>query len=182
MHYIKGKTIDASIWGKMVSFGKSVHLNIATEPLEIASFINHIEDTLNQPVRVKLPKVDVVKDSRVIQRLDRDLARSILRTQEEPEINIEEFTMSGVDFIFSGNYEYSLYLKGESAEAVRLNELSLESLSSFLRSNNINLLEEINNLRVKVHHEYGRDHAKPIKFYLDFIEEEDYSGPEKLDR
>lgn len=173
MHYIKAKTIDTSIWGGMVSFGTSVHLNIAKEPLEIASFINHIEDVLRQPIRVKLPKVDIVKDSNVTQRLDRVLARAILRTREDPGINIEEFTMSGVDFIFSDTYEYSLYLKGKSDEAVRLNELSLESLINFLKNNSINLEEEINNLKVKVHNEYGRDHTKPLKFYLDFIKEDE---------
>ena len=101
MHYIKAKTIDTSIWGGMVSFGTSVHLNIAKEPLEIASFINHIEDVLRQPIRVKLPKVDIVKDSNVTQRLDRVLARAILRTREDPGINIEEFTMSTVRTILN---------------------------------------------------------------------------------
>jgi len=173
MHYIKAKTIDASIWGSMVSFGTSVHLNIPKEPLEIADFINHIEDVLRQPIRVKLPKVDVVKDSNVIQHLDRVLARSILRTREDSSVNIEEFTMSGVDFIFSDTHEYSLYLKGKSDEAVRLSELSLDSLIDFLRNNSINLEEEINDLKVKVHNEYGRDHTKPLKFYLDFIKEDE---------
>ncbi|WP_008318910.1 DUF6119 family protein [Leptolyngbya sp. PCC 6406] len=173
MHYIKGKTIDSATWGKMVSFGKSVHLNIAKQPLEIPTFINNIEDVLRQPIRVRLPKVDIVKNNRTIQRLDRILARAILRTPEDPGINIEEFTMSGVDFIFADSYEYSLYLKGGSDEAVRLNELNLESLITFLRDNGINLEEEINNLKVKVHNEYGRDHTKTLKFYLDFIEEDE---------
>lgn len=173
MHYIKGKTIDPITWGRMVSFGTSVHLNISKEPLEIANFINHIEDVLRQEIRVKLPKVDVVKDSTVIQRLDRFLARSILRTREDSSINIEEFTMSGVDFIFSDTHEYSLYLKGKSDEAVRLSELSLDSLIDFLRSNSINLEEKINDLKVKIHNEYGRDHTKPLKFYLDFIKEDE---------
>ena len=79
--------------------------------------------------------------------------------------------MSGVDFIFSDSEEYSLYLKGRSIEAVHLNELSIESLIQFLRDNNINLGQEINNLKVKVHNEFGRSHTKPLKFYLDFIEE-----------
>lgn len=173
MHYIKGKTIDSATWGKMVSFGKSVHLNIAKQPLEIPTFINDIENVLSQPIRVKLPKVDIVKDSRIIQRLDGILARVILRTQEDSGINVEEFTMSGVDFIFADSYEYSLYLKGKSDEAVRLDELNLESLVTFVRDHGINLEEEINNLKVKVHNEYGRDHTKPLKFYLDFIKEDE---------
>lgn len=173
MHYVKAKTIEASIWGSMVHFGTSVNLNIAKEPLEIASFINYIENILRQPVRVKLPKVDRVKDSGEIQRLDRILAKSILRNREDSGINIEEFTMSGVELIFADTCEYSLYLKGKSDEAVHLNELSMESLINFLRSNNINLEKEINNLKVKVHSEYGRSHTKPLKFYLDFIKEDE---------
>ncbi len=43
----------------------------------------------------------------------------------------------------------------------------------FLRNNRINLEEQINNLKVKVHSEYGRDHTKPLKFYLDFIKEDE---------
>lgn len=173
MHYIKGKTIDSDIWGRMVSFGTSVHLNIAKKPLEITNFINYIEDVLKQPIRVKLPKVDIVKDGSVIQHLDKVLARAILKTQQDPEINIEEFTMSGIDFIFSDSYEYSLYLKGKSDEAVLLNELNIKSLISFVRNNNINLEEKINDLKVKIHNEYGRDHTKPLKFYLDFIKEDE---------
>ncbi len=172
MHYIKAKTINKNIWGEMVSFGTSVHLNIAKEPHEIASLINNIEDVLRQPTRVKLPKVDIVKDSNEIQRLDKVLARAILNSGNS-EINIEEFSMSGVDFIFADSYEYSLYLKWKSDEAVRLNELSIRSLIDFLRSNRINLEEQINNLKVKVHNEYGRDHTKPLKFYLDFIQEDE---------
>jgi uncharacterized protein (TIGR04141 family) len=172
MHFIKAKTIDESIWGGMVSFGTSVLLNIAKEPLEIASFINHIEDVLRQPIKVKLPKVEIVKDKNVTQRLDRVLASAILEIGEDPGINIEEFTMSGVYFIFSDASEYSLYVKGKSDEAVRLDELSLKSLISFLNKNSINLEEEINNLKVKVRNEYGRDYTKPLKFYLDFIEDE----------
>jgi uncharacterized protein (TIGR04141 family) len=173
MHYIKAKTIDASIWGRMVSFGISVHLNIPKEPLEIADFINYVEDVLRHPIRFKLPKVYIVKDSSVIQHLDRILARSILRTRENSSLNVEEFIMSGVDFIFSDTYEYSLYLKGKSDEATRSSQLSLDFLIDFLRSNNINLEEKINDLKVKVHNEYGRDHTKPLKFYLDFINEDE---------
>lgn len=173
MHYIKGKTIDSAIWGEMVSFGTSVHLNITKEPLEIATLIAHIENVLREPTRVKLPKVDIVKDSSIIQRLDGVLARAILINQEDSGINTEEFTMSGIDFIFAESYEYSLYLKGKSDEAVRLNELSLKALVAFLKSNNINLEKEINNLKVKVHSEYGGDHTKSLKFYLDFIKEDE---------
>jgi uncharacterized protein (TIGR04141 family) len=172
MHYIKAKTIDPITWGKTVSFGTSVHLNLAKEPLEIASFIHHIEDILQQPLLVKLPKVDIIKDIREIQRLDRFLVGEILRNQEDSGMTIEEFTMSGIDFIFSDNCEYSIYLKGKGNEAIRLNELNLTSLINFLKSHNIKLEDELNNLKIKVHNEYGRNHTKPMKFYLDCIEEE----------
>lgn len=172
MHYIKAKTIDPITWGKTVSFGTSVHLSLVQKPLEIASLIHHIENVLQQPILVKLPKVDVIKDSREIQRLDRFLAKEILRNQEDSGMTIEEFTMSVVDFIFSDNCEYSIYLKGKSNEATRLNELNLTSLINFLKNQNINLEDRLNDLKIKVHSESGRDHTKPMKFYLDCIEED----------
>ena len=92
MHYIKGKTIAPATWGRTVSFGKSVHLKIAIQPLEISGFINHIEDVLRQPTRVKLPKVVVINDNRTKRNLDQLLARKILSSQEQSGINIEEFT------------------------------------------------------------------------------------------
>ncbi|MEM8611628.1 MAG: DUF6119 family protein [Cyanobacteria bacterium P01_H01_bin.105] len=173
MHYIKGKTIDTSIWGKAVSFGKSVHLNIAKQPLEFPDFLSYIEDVLQESIRVRLPKVDIVKDSHITQELDRTLARAIVGTQSDSGINVEEFTMSGIDFIFLDSYEYSLYIKGRSGEATEPGELSLESLVTFLREGSINLEREINNIMVKVHNEYGRSHSKPLKFYLDFIKDDD---------
>ena len=56
------------------------------------------------------------------------MAREILKSHANSGINIEEFTMSGVDFIFADSQEYSIYQKYKFGEAVRLKELSIESL------------------------------------------------------
>ncbi|MBP0019925.1 MAG: TIGR04141 family sporadically distributed protein [Cyanobacteria bacterium SBLK] len=171
VHYIKGKTIDTEMWGSTVNFGKSVHLNIAIDPLDLPTLIKNIENTLNQPIRTNLPKVDIIKDKNTIQHLDRILAKAILKIEENREISIEEFTISGIEFIFSENNQYSLYLKGKSQEKVLLTELSIKSLIEFVKSKNIDIEKEINNLKVTVHNEHGRNYTKPLKFYLDFIEE-----------
>ena len=81
--------------------------------------------------------------------------------------------MSGTDFIFSDSNKYSLYKKGKSNETIQVDELNLDSLVRFIKAQNIDLGKDINNLKVKIHNECGRDHAKPLKFYLDFIEDDE---------
>jgi uncharacterized protein (TIGR04141 family) len=173
MHYLKGKVLDTTAWGKSASFGSSVQFNLELEPAELVGLITRIEQELTRESNFKLPRVDKVRDENKKNELDQKLVSTILATQDDSDVSIEEFTVSGVNFIFSDADNYSLYIKGFGREKVQIDSLNIESLLDFVRETGVNLRESINEIQVFVHREYGRDFSQPLKFYLDFIDDED---------
>lgn len=173
MHYLKGKVLDTTAWGKNASFGSSVQFNLELEPAELPELINRIEQELAREANFKLPRVDKIRDENRIRELDQKLVNAILATQDGSDVSVEEFTVSGVNFIFSDADDYSLYMKGFAREKVHIDALNIESLLYFVRETGINLRESINEIQVFVHREYGRDFSQSLKFYLDFIDDQD---------
>lgn len=86
---------------------------------------------------------------------------------------MEEFTISGVNFIFSDADNYSLYLKGHSREKIEVENLNIDNLLAFVKETGINLHETLDDIQVHVHREHGRNYSQPLKFYLDFIDDEE---------
>jgi uncharacterized protein (TIGR04141 family) len=173
MHFLKAKTIEANTWGKTASFGSSVQFNLDTLPTELPGFLTRIEQELAKPPLFSLPKVDVVLDEAKIEELNQKLANAILASEKDSEVGVDEFTVSGVNFIFSDADEYSLCLKGHSRDKVKVESLSIENLLRFVQDTRINLHETLDDIQVHVHREYGRDYSQPLKFYLDFIDDEE---------
>lgn len=171
MHFIKGKTIDEEKWGKSVSFGHSVHLKVDVTPLEITSIIEEIEEALQQEPIIRIPKVEIVTDDTCIAQLDRKLSSAIIAT-EDPQLNIEQFTISGVNFIFTDDYTYKLYRTGNSRHKMLLSDFSVSEILSFINQNGINLPQDIDDLKVSVEREEGRNFTQKLKYYLDFIDDE----------
>lgn len=170
MHYLKTGTIDSNKWGKTVSFGNSVQFKLKMTPEELPQLINQIELELQNPPRIKLPKTELVKDEILIDRLDKNLVQRLLVTDENSDIQVDDFSVSGVDFIFSDRDTYSFYLKGIYKEEIKPMELTIPNLMQFVKENGISLKESINDLKVKVHNEHGRAHSQSIKSFLDYID------------
>ncbi len=173
MHFLKAKTIDESIWGKTASFGSSVQFYLDLLPVDLPIFLARIEEALTKPPLFSLPKVDVVRDETKIDALNRKLANAIMALEGDSGVGVNEFTISGVNFIFSDADDYSIYLKGHSRDRVRVDGLSVDNLLRFLKEKKIDLYERLDDIQVHVHREYGRDYSQPLKFYLDFIDDED---------
>ncbi len=162
MHYLKAKTVDPTKWGTVASFGNSVLLNIPLTPRDLPELIEQIEEELKKPAINNLPRVEQVKDEEVIAELDRKLANAILASEAGSDVDIDEFTVSGVNFVFSDAFSYSLYVKGQSANKAPCEELSVRKLVSFVRQLGINLQDTIDDIRVTVHRETGRDFSSPL--------------------
>jgi len=172
MHYIKAKTIDETTWGKTASFGHSAQFNLEMKPSELTDFIKKIEVTLKQPAKIKLPKVVAVQDEEVLKKLDSLLVAALVPTNANSSgVGVEDISLSGVDFIFSDQHQYSLYIWGVRNSQTEKGELTLDKFREFVTDNNLDLKEQINNIKVKIHNEHGRDFSKPIKEFLDFVEE-----------
>ncbi|HAU1711845.1 TPA: hypothetical protein JBI81_10450 [Legionella pneumophila] len=170
-HYLKAITINKEIWGKTASFGHSVLLNVNLKPDELPSLIESIEKKLTQERLLSIPRVIKIDDEKEIKRLDDLLADKIIQ-QGEASLQENSISLSGIDFIFSDQFEYSLYTKGESNNKSEKGDITLSALINFVKSNNIDLKKDLNNIKVKIHNEYGRDRTVSLKELLDFIDEE----------
>jgi len=173
LHYIRAKTIDKDIWGKTASFGQSAQFNIEIKPEELPDFIKKIEETLKQTSRIKLPKVVLVQDEETRNKLDNLLGKALAGASQSSTVQESNITLSGVDFIFSDQYEYSFYVKGRRDSHTDKGELTLDRLRQFISEKNINLETQLNDVKVKVHNEFGRDFSVSLKETLDFVEEKE---------
>lgn len=174
MHYIKAKTIAEAVWGKSASFGHSAQFSLEMQPDELTEFIKKIEEALRQTAKIKLPKVVAVQDEGTIKKLDDLLTEALMPAGDTNSgVAVDDISLSGVDFIFSDQYQYSLYIWGVYNSQTEKGDLTLDKFREFVTSNNIDLKEQINNIKVKIHNEHGRDFSKPVKEFLDFVEEKD---------
>lgn len=174
MHYIKAKTIDEVTWGKSASFGHSAQFSLEIQPDELTEFVTKIENTLKQAAKIRLPKVVAVQNEETIKRLDDLLVKTIIPSDDKTsEVAIDDISLSGVDFIFSDQYLYSFYVLGVRDSQTEKGDLTLDKFRDFVDNNDIDPKEQINNIRVKVHNEHGRDFSKPVKEFLDFVEEKE---------
>ena len=171
MHYLKAKTINSEEWGKVASFGTSVQLNLDIGPDDLPELIDRIEAKLAEDPIIRLPKTELIKDEAIEEMLDKRLALA-LQAEEDPEIQIEEFSVSGVDFIFSERSQYKFYVKGGSSNKTDLLDLTIGNLVRFARGRRLNLQSEINNIQVYVHNEHGRGHSEVVKVFLDYVDED----------
>ena len=173
LHYLRAKTIDKDNWGKTASFGHSAQFSIEIKPEELPNFIKNIEETLKQKPRIKLPKVILVQDEETQNKLDNLLTKILIGSSQSSTVQESDITLSGVDFIFSDQYEYSFYVKGNRDSHTDKGELTLERLRQFISEKNINLEIQLNEVKVKIHNEYGRDFSVPLKEALEFVEEKE---------
>jgi len=170
--YIKAKTIDEKIWGKVVSFGASVQFQLNLSPHKLNEFLDAIEKKLNDPPLFALPRVEEVKDREIIQTLDEKLVDSIL--SYSTETLTDEVYVSGVDFVFSENNQYSFYVKGNMSRDMIYGDLNINRLIDFVNENKIDLKKQLNQIKVRIKNEHSRLRSEPLKNVLDFVDDERY--------
>ncbi|MCZ2248198.1 MAG: TIGR04141 family sporadically distributed protein [Bacteroidia bacterium] len=173
MHYLRAKTIDSLLWGKVASFGGSVQLALPITPLDLPEVIKRIESELSNTPRFEIPKADVIRDEQKIEELDKKLAKAIITTRDVSNLSIDEFSVSGVDFVFLDRNNHKLFVKGDQEAQEEVGEISIEKLVRFAQINNINLEKDLNSIYVYMHNEYGRGHSQPVKTVLDYIDEQE---------
>lgn len=172
MHYLKVKTNDESLWGKVASFGGSVQLTLPLQPNELHTLIDRIEKRLQEPSQHQFPKAEVVKDDEIIKKLDNKLCDEILASSAV--VNIDEVAVSGVDFIFADRSNYSLYLKGFSSYKTQVGELTIGKLVEFCTEKTVDLYENLNGIMVHSADEFERGHSQSLKAYIDYVDDERY--------
>lgn len=142
------------LWGKVASFGGSVQLALPITPLDLPEVIKRIESELSNTPRFEIPKADVIRDEQKIEELDKKLAKAITTTRDVSNLSIDEFSVSGVDFVFSDRNDHKLFVKGDQETQEEVGEISIEKLVRFAQTNNINLEKDLNSIYVYMHNEY----------------------------
>lgn len=170
IQFMKAKTIDPSAWGEIASFGNSVLLNKELTPDDLPDLILMIEEKLEDPPIMPIPRATAVTDPTKLEELDRKLVEAINSTHGGSSIQAAEPTVSGVDFIFlnKSNYRFIFNYRGEDISG----ELTVEALRDYAARNSIDMMQEINNIKIKVFDETGHGFSHPVKFFLDYADDE----------
>ena len=158
---IRAATVDPALWGSEANFGTSVQFSMDIAPDQLPAFAKRIEEVLSQPARMDLPKVVGVRDALMLKDLDAALVQAL----------------SGADhgkvvLIANDNCQYSFYLQGAYGNLSDKGGFDKKALQNFFNLQNINLLEQINDVKVRVYDPEGNERSKNFKALIDFHSED----------
>jgi len=168
--YLKGKTINSEVWGKNLTCGNSALFSIKDfEPRELSSLIDRIEEVLTKEPLFEIPRAELLKDETSIQSLDQKLVKMI--NTLGTNLEVEEQSLSGVDFIFSK--DFSLSIKTEHIGWKNIPEQTIESIRETLRTEGDEIsLSNINHVKIRAKPDEGNGFTKSLKYFLDYIDED----------
>jgi len=99
------------------------------------------------------------------------LIRDVAREQDLEAMLAQKLTAqddSGITFIANDDCRYSFYLQGEYGNLSAPGELDKKSWQNFLATANINLREQLNDIKVRIYNSQGRENQKILKQWLIF--------------
>jgi len=113
-----------------------------------------------------------VTDESKIAELNNKLVDAIMQATQT--VRFDDLVLSGVEFVFPEASHYKFFVKGRRSRQKRLQDLSLDALLAFVQENQLDLREELERIRVYVHNDYGSSYSRPLKAYLDYVDDPDY--------
>ncbi len=158
---IRAGTIDPALWGAEANFGTAVQFSLDIAPDQLVPFVKRIEDVLGQPSRMDLPKVALIRD--VLR--NKDLDAQLVRILTGP--GHERITLTASD-----GCQYAFYLQGAYGNLSDRGELDKKAFQNFLNLQNVNPVEQLNEIKVRVYDPEGRERSKNFKAVIDFFDEE----------
>lgn len=170
IHYLKAKTINPKKWGKACYFGSSVQFSLEQTPLELPKLIDAIENKLLEPAIISIPRTKKVEDCQKNEELDRKLYEAILA--KKSNIQVDEFSLYGVNFIFVGEQSYSFFSNKNNSSSEVQGELDMNRLRLFWKKNQLD--DTINETKVKITSEQSKTFSKTLKHFLDYTDENNY--------
>ena len=169
IHYVKAKTADAEKWGEVGSFGNSTQLHLEITPDDLPELVKSIEDELQKEPTIVLPRATAILDETKIAELDQKLTQEIL-SNTNAELQPSEATVSGVDFVFLDKNQYRFIFNRQRHDVE--GELNLTALRDFINQQSIDLAASINDIKIKVFDEHNKGYAKPMKYFLDYVDDD----------
>ncbi|MDO8590809.1 MAG: TIGR04141 family sporadically distributed protein [bacterium] len=169
IHYVKAKTTDIKKWGEVASFGNSAQLHLEITPDDLPDLVKSIEVELKREPKIVLPRATAISDVVIITELDRKLAQEIL-SNTNAGLQPAEATVSGVDFVFLDKNQFCFIFNRQRQDIS--GELNLAALRVFINQQSIDLLTSLNEIKVKVSDEHSKGYTKPLKYFLDYVDDE----------
>ena len=169
IQYVKAKTIDKEKWGEVASFGNSAQLHLEITPDDLPDLVKVIEEELQKEPKIVLPRATVITDEVKITELDNNLAQEIIDSTNAG-LQVAEATVSGVDFVFLDKNQYRFRFENNKQDVE--GELNISDLINFINQYSIDLTRSINEIKIKVSDENNKGYTKPIKSFLDYVDDE----------
>lgn len=159
---------ERETFGKTAKFGASVLLNAPIEKTEIGELLAKLMEVCRRPPAFPLPRTIVVTDITEAARYDNLLIDAITGDDQGTEFTQSGHDLVGVDFIFSGNEQYTLRCRGYEPLDLADEDLDLEALRSYISDRGIGR-DAVLDIRVKVDNEGQKSFSKTLREALDFI-------------
>jgi len=155
-------------FGRTAKFGSSVLLNATIDKTGIGSLLDKITAALASPPLFALPRTARITDEAEVARYDGLLVDAIIGGDSHTEFTHSGHELVGVDFVFSGNEQYTLTARGHDSRVLGDAELDLEGLREYINAEAISR-GEILEIRIRVENEGQRTYSKSLKESLDYI-------------
>ncbi len=167
LDYLSAKIITDEVerFGRTGKFGMSALLNPVLDMADIRMFVDAISKKIEAEPRFKIPRTEQVTDEQRLERYHSELLKAI-NNPSSTEFNTSSYDIVGVDFIFSGQEEYTFYGPAEESEPVQ--ELTLNALKSYIDTYSLEE-EQVFKIRIKVVNADGYTFRKGLLESLDFV-------------
>lgn len=155
-------------FGKSAKFGSSALLSAPIEKTDIGQLLDKVTAALALPPVFALPRTLHIKDDAETARYDGRLLDAILADDTRTEFTHDGHDLVGVDFVFSGNEQFTLVCRGHAARPLGDTDLDLMTLRDYIKVEGI-ARDDVLKIRIKVENEGQRSYSKPLKDSLDYI-------------
>ena len=171
--YIKGKTIDEGKWGKSLICGTSAYFSIKDfNPTSLPKLINLVEETLKAEPLFNIPRANWINNFAEIKDLDLELIMSLKNKSENVEV--EEQSLSGVDFIFKKDLNLSVKFDDRN-RWIPIEDQTIPTLINIFKDNGFILTpENIDTVKIKATPDEGSSYTRNIRFFIDYVNEDHY--------
>jgi len=171
---IKGGTVNEGVLGNFISCGDSVSITLEEYNInDLPNLLVFINDALLTESLFDLPTSKKVVDPVVIDQLDYEIGSKIMEFSEDVDM-AEMLESDSVGFLFRGDF-YIKYLLCNRHKIEINDNLYFENIKLKLEEREIEFnVENILALKVKIENSFGQSFTKPIKYFLDYVNQDKY--------
>jgi uncharacterized protein (TIGR04141 family) len=168
--YLRAGILDSwrKDFGRTAKFGSSVLFNASIDKSGIGQLLDKVTVALASPPTFALPRTAEITDAAEVARYDAILLDAIVSDDRSTDFAHAGHEIVGVDFVFSGNEEYTLTATHHRPRILGEADLDLGALRSYIKDEAIGR-DEILGIRIKVDNEGQRAYSKTLKDSLDYI-------------